>query len=607
MPFLTPNVPAVDPAEFLTRPRQERIRFLGNFWAEYGFGTPKMVHSIYIVKLLVLYVGGGVLLATLTSDVGGPFAVDRWWDEPIVYQKLIFWTVFLELFGLGGTWGPLAAHFKPMTGGVTYWARPGTIRLPPWPRVLPFTKGDNRSVFDVLLYVACLVSLLYAAASGGVQVDSLDAIRPETTGGLVDPVLAAIPAVLLVLCGLRDKILFLAARGEQYLPALIFFAVVGPVLTYTDMIIAAKLLIVVVWVGAAVSKMNAHFENVVPPMVSNAPFAPRFIKRMHYRALPDDLKPSRVAWFMAHVLGTTAELVVPLVLLFSTNWTVTLIAVASMVLFHLFITQTFPLAVPLEWNIMFAYLTVFLFAGHPAGEGYSILDFSAGWMLPVIAGALLFFPVLGNLRPDLVSFLPSMRQYAGNWASATWAFAPGAEAKLNQLKKPAKNQIDQLIEMGYEPDTAEMTMQMTMAWRSMHSQGRGLFSVMQTYLGTDYEAYNLREAEFCCNSVIGWNFGDGHLHDDQLIEAIQKRIGFEPGEFVVVWVESQPIHKKTQEYYVMDAALGVVERGTWRVADAVAEQPWLPNGPIPLQVTWRHPAYHPASRWSSESKPEVAS
>ena len=106
-----------------------------------------------------------------------------------------------------------------------------------------------------------------------------------------------------------------------------------------------------------------------------------------------------------------------------------------MVLFHLFITSTFPLAVPLEWNLLFGYLTVFLFAGHPAGDGYSVLDFSAGWMLPVITAALLFFPVLGNLRPDLVSFLPSMRQYAGNWASATWAFAPGAEAKLNRAQE----------------------------------------------------------------------------------------------------------------------------------------------------------------------------
>ncbi|GAA3666612.1 DUF3556 domain-containing protein [Nocardioides ginsengisoli] len=581
MPFLTPDVPPVDPAEFLTRRRQERIRLLATFWSEYGFGTPKMVHTIYIVKLLVLSIGGGVALATLTSDVGGPLDVASWWDQPIIYQKLVLWTLFLELFGIGGTWGPLAAHFKPMTGGISYWARPDTIRLPPWPAKVPFTRGDNRSPFDVLLYLATLASFLYAAASGGVRMDGAGV-------DLVDPVLMAIPAVLLVLCGLRDKVLFLAARGEQYLPILVISALTGPVLTFTDFIVAAKLIIVLVWVGAAISKMNPHFENVVPPMVSNAPFAPKLVKRAHYRSLPDDLLPSRTAWFMAHVLGTTAELVVPLVLLFSTDWTITLLAVGAMVLFHLFITQTFPLAVPLEWNLLFAYITVFLFAGHFAGDGYGVTDFSAPWMLPAFVAALLFFPVLGNLRPDLVSFLPSMRQYAGNWASATWAFAPGAEAKLNQLTRPAKNQIDQLVEgMGYDPDVAEMTMQMTLAWRSMHSQGRGLFSVLQNHLGADYETYSLREAEFCCNSVIGWNFGDGHLHDDQLIEAIQRRVGFEPGEFVVVWVESQPIHKRTQEYFVMDAALGIVERGTWLVADCVKEQPWLPNGPVPTTVTWR--------------------
>lgn len=36
----------------------------------------------------------------------------------------------------------------------------------------------------------------------------------------------------------------------------------------------------------------------------------------------------------------------------------------------------------------------------------------------------------------------------------------------------------------------------------------------------------------------------------------------------------------------IDAALGVIERGTWQIADAVAAQPWLPNGPIPTQVIW---------------------
>ena len=31
---------------------------------------------------------------------------------------------------------------------------------------------------------------------------------------------------------------------------------------------------------------------------------------------------------------------------------------------------------------------------------------------------------------------------------------------------------------------------------------------------------------------------------------------------------------------------GVIERGTYHTADAVAQQPWLPDGPIPLNVQW---------------------
>ena len=51
-------------------------------------------------------------------------------------------------------------------------------------------------------------------------------------------------------------------------------------------------------------------------------------------------------------------------------------------------------------------------------------------------------------------------------------------------------------------------------------------------------------------------------------------------------MESQAWGSKVQHYKVIDAALGVIERGTWKVADAVNEQPWLPNGPIPTEVTW---------------------
>ncbi|MFG2881733.1 DUF3556 domain-containing protein [Streptomyces sp. NPDC048297] len=583
MGFKTGDFPPVEPETFLDKPLFERTKALALHWVEYGFGSPKMIHTVYVVKLLVLYVVGGVLAATATSGAGPFWDVAGWWNEPIVYQKLVLWTVLLEAVGLAGSWGPLAGKFKPMTGGILFWARPGTIRLRPWKRV-PFTAGDTRAVGDVLLYLAFLATVLAAIVIPGVHSDSLSAALPDNTTGLVDPALLYAPIALYVLGGLRDKTVFLGARGEQYLPALVFFAF----LPFVDMVIAAKLLIVCVWVGAGVSKFGRHFTNVVPPMVSNSPSLPgRWVKRAHYRGFPEDIRPSALAGFMAHAGGTTVEIVTPLVLLFSTSRWLTVAGVVLMVVFHLFITSTFPLAVPLEWNVLFGYLAVFLFLGFPAGDGYGVTDMSSLWLTAVIAAGLLFFPVLGNLRPDLVSFLPSMRQYAGNWASALWAFAPGAETKLNSLPhRPARNQIDQLAALGYEPAIAEITMQQTIAWRSMHSQGRGLFSVLARSL-PDLESRTVREAEFGCNSLIGFNFGDGHLHDEDLIRAVQTRVGFAPGEWIVVWVESQAIHSKVQHYKVIDAALGVVERGHWRVADAVEAQPWLPDGPIPLTVTFR--------------------
>ena len=589
MGFKTGDFPPVDLETFLEKPLLERTKVLALHWVEYGFGSPKMIPATYVVKLLLLYVLVGTALATWTSGTAPFWDVAGWWNEPVVYQKLLLWTVFLEAVGVAGSWGPIAGKFRPMTGGILFWARPGTIRLRPWKRV-PFTDGDRRTVGDVVLYLAFLAALLLPVLLPGVPSAALAAALPDNTTGLVDPALLVAPIVLYVLCGLRDKILFLAARGEQYLPALVFFAA----LPFVDMIVALKLLIVVVWVGAGVSKFGLHFSNVVAPMVSNSPCIPvKWFKRMQYRDFPRDIRPSRVAGTLAHVGGTVVEIVTPLVLLFSTNLYVTLAAVALMVVFHLFITSTFPLAVPLEWNILFAYAAIFLFLGFPASAGYGIGDMSSPWLTAGIVAALVFFPILGNLRPDLVSFLPSMRQYAGNWASAMWAFAPGAEQKLDAVTRPTRNQIDQLQALGYPPAVAEITMQQTIAWRSMHSQGRGLFSVLINTI-PEIDRWTVREAEFGCNSLIGFNFGDGHLHDEDLINALQARCGFAPGEFVVCWVESQAIHSKVQHYKVIDAALGVVERGTWRVSDAVAEQPWLPNGPIPTTVTWRATSDTPA-------------
>jgi len=580
MGLKTGDFPPVDPATFMQVPYRERIKTLSRHWAQFGFGAPKITAFVYLAKLLLLFATGGVLLATLTSGFD-PLEPSVWWDEPIVYQKLVLWTMFLEAMGLAGSWGPLAGHFKPMTGGVLYWARRRTIRLPPWPGRVPFTAGSERGLVDVALYVGFLAGLLLAILLPGA---GDDLIATASMGAII--------ACLIVL-GLRDKIAFTAARSEQYLPAMVFFAF----FPFVDMIVAAKLLIVVVWVGAAFSKIGRHFALVIPPMVSNTPWlSSRTIKKLHYRNFPSDLRPSEKATGLAHVGGTLVEMGVPLVLLFSQDATVTAVAVVAMIGFHVFITSTFPLAVPLEWNALFIYLTAFLFLGHPAYEGFGVADMDPA-LLAATLGALLFFPVLGNLRPDLVSFLPAMRQYSGNWASAMWAFAPGAEAKLDaHIVKPALLQKQQLTAI-YGEEAAEVVLQQLLGWRALHSQGRGLNSVMINQLGSDIDVYTPREAEFSCNAIVGFNFGDGHLHREPLIEAIQERCRFAPGEFLVVWVESEPWGRGRgrQQYWVMDAAVGIVERGSWAVADAVLAQPWLPDGPIATQVDWRRPGYERVS------------
>ena len=121
---------------------------------------------------------------------------------------------------MAGSWGPLAGKVKPMTGGILFWARPGTIRLRPW-KWVPFTDGDRRTWPDIAIYLALLVSLVVPLLTPGVHSDSLSKALPHNTSGLVNPALLIAPIALLVLIGLRDKTIFLAARGEQYLPVLL--------------------------------------------------------------------------------------------------------------------------------------------------------------------------------------------------------------------------------------------------------------------------------------------------------------------------------------------------------------------------------------------------
>jgi hypothetical protein len=80
----------------------------------------------------------------------------------------------------------------------------------------------------------------------------------------------------------------------------------------------------------------------------------------------------------------------------------------------------------------------------------------------------------------------------------------------------------------------------------------------------------VREGELISNVVNGWNFGDGHFHDHQLLEAVQERCRFAPGDVRVITLESQPAHDTRQRYRIYDAADGLLVE----VDDMVELQPW---------------------------------
>jgi hypothetical protein len=472
---------------------------------------------------------------------------------------------------------PLTLRFKPPIGGVLYWLRPGTIRLPPWPGKVPLTAGTRRTLVDVALYIGVLASGVFLLASDGEPVAG-------TAAGRLDPAAIAVLLGCLGLLGLRDKVSYLAARPEVYgLLLVVFCFPIG------NLIVASQIVLVCIWLGAATSKFNRHFPFVVSVMISNTPWnRSRRAKAKLYRNHPEDLIPSRYAALAAHT-GTAMELSLPILLLLSRGGLLGTLAVIGMLVFHIHITSTFPLAVPLEWNLFMMFGLLFLF-GHYGDVPLSTLDDPLLMAVLLAVGVLL--PIVGNFWPEKVSFLHSMRYYAGNWATSQWLFhkASGAEEKLDrEITKAAAVPVEQLTEI-YDRDTADVLLAKGLAFRSMHAHGRALNGLLARAVD-DVEDYHVREGELVSGVVNGWNFGDGHFHDDQLLEAVQERCHFEPGQLRIVTLESQPAHVQRQRYRIFDAADGLLEEGWVDVADMVSRMPWLDeSGEFPVHVTSSPPA-----------------
>jgi hypothetical protein len=573
MGFLKQDAPVVDYEQWSKGTRAEKIVPMARHWAEVGFGTPGVLHLFYVVKIL-LYILGGWLFALATKGIDGFTNVGSWYAEPIVFEKVVLYTMLFEVVGLGCGFGPLNNRFFPPMGSILYWLRPKTIRLPPWPNRVPLTKGATRTPVDAALYGALLVMLLVALFTDGTG--PIPALG--TTVGVLPLWQIWTILGLLAVAGLRDKVIFLAARGEVYASLTVAFLFTG-----ADIVIAAKLVCLVIWLGAATSKLNKHFPFVISTMMSNNPvFRPRWIKRKFFEHFPDDLRPGRLSRWLAH-FSTAVEGLVPLVLFFSHGGWPTAIAAFVMLCFHFGILSSIPMGVPLEWNVFMMFSVLALFVGH---SGVGLGDLQSPWpivLFAVVAGTV----VVGNLFPRKVSFLPGMRYYAGNWDTGLWCVKPSATEKIEKGIVSIASMPQSQMERYYgSPETAQMYLYMGYAFRAFNTHGRAMFTLAHRAMaGQNEEEYVLTDGERICSTAIGWNFGDGHMHNEQLIEALQERCHFEPGEIRILLLDAQPIHKQRQEYRLVDAATGEFERGYVKVADMVTRQPW--DDTVPVHVTWQ--------------------
>jgi hypothetical protein len=570
MGFLKQDTPQINFEEWSKGTRAEKIVPMARHWAEVGFGTPVALHLFYVVKI-GLYILAAWLLALTTTGIHGFTNVAHWYAEPIVFEKVVLYTMLFEVVGLGCGFGPLNNRFFPPMGSILYWLRPGTIRLPPWPNRIPLTKGDERTVFDALLYGALVVLLVIAIFSDGTgPVPALG----TAVGVLPLWQIWAVLGVLTVL-GLRDKVIFLAARGEVYASFTVAFLFTG---YGVDMIVGAKLVCLVIWLGAATSKLNKHFPFVISTMMSNNPvIRPRFIKRKFFEHFPDDLRPGRPSRWLAH-FSTAIEGLVPLVLFFSHGGWPTILAAFVMLCFHFGILSSIPMGVPLEWNVFMMFSVLALFVGH-ASVGLSDLTTP----LPILLFVVLVVTVaLGNLFPRKVSFLPGMRYYAGNWDTTLWCIKPSADQKIaNGIVAIASMPAAQLEKFYGSREAAQIPMYMGYAFRAFNTHGRALFTLAHRAMADQNEDdYVITDGERITSTAIGWNFGDGHFSNEQLVAALHKRCQFEPGEVRVVMLDAQPIHRQTQQYRLVDAATGEFERGYVQVADMVTRQPWADDVPV---------------------------
>ena len=544
--FMRPDTLPYDFAEWQTLHFSERAKKVCQAWALQGFGAPLFAPVFYALKI-AFYVYMWFLFCSYSTKLGDFSSVSHWWFQMEGLGKAIFWTILIEVIGFGGASGPLTARYMPPFGGLLYFLRPNTIKIPLFPK-MPIIGGDSRNVVDVALYAGLLYALVRVC------------VASEITPELVLPIV-----ILLPILGILDRTIYLAARADIYFPMAICF--LFPLETGA----ALKIIFFGIWFWAAFSKLTPSFSSVVCVMVCNSPVLKfNWLRKRLFKNYPDDLRASRFAESIAH-LGTVVEFILPILLIaHGKDPSVIFYALLGITCFHVFIFINLPMGVPMEWNVMMVYGGYVLFLGHPE---LAISSISQPLIISVCLISLVILPILGNLFPKYISFLLSMRYYAGTWAYSVWFFKDNAHEKIDKHITKSCSSVANQLNIYYDKPTADAILSRVIAFRLMHLPGRALHKLLPKAL-ENIDHYTWVEGEFMAGEILGWNFGDAHLHSEPFLAAVQKRCNFTSGELRVIMVESPQFHTQKLAWRIHDAKDGLLEQGTTTVSELKNLMPW---------------------------------
>eukprot|EP01062_Namystynia_karyoxenos_P073805 TRINITY_DN70636_c0_g1_i1.p1 TRINITY_DN70636_c0_g1~~TRINITY_DN70636_c0_g1_i1.p1 ORF type:complete len:622 (+),score=184.83 TRINITY_DN70636_c0_g1_i1:62-1867(+) len=541
-----PHIP--DMTRFRRLGVRGRAEAMCSDWIVHGYGAQAAVAWFYVFKTAAFAAVWWWLTCPMPGE-GGDGALRDWAGD--AFRRAVLLTVFWEVFGLGGSCGPLNGRYLPSpVVAPLYFLRPGAIKLPPaWlRRRLPMlTGGNQRTWLDVALYAGLLAALVDALRS------SCGGISPERCGVIV---------ALLVANSVRDATLFCASRSDHWLWTLLFLCSTDHWLTGCKLVQAA------IWFYAGVSKVGPWFPYVVMAMISNSSAVrAKWLRRRTVRSLEKaDLRPSPAVLLLAH-FGTFTEMVFPIVLLLTPGPILSAagvtfpvsfghVALLHCVVFHLFIISHIPMGAPLEWNVACVISAVLLFG---LNGGVSTADLLAlPPHLAILAALLCVVPLYGNLFPKGISFLIGMRYYAGNWPNTEWIWKKSAEHKWQRLlqgRAVCKMMHDQ-VGTFFKSDVVMAAEWRQYAFRAMNLHGHLLPGFLRRVLrGGDMDDWRYSDGEVVAGVVLGWNFGDGYLHDKELLRVVQEYCGFEEGELYHMRIESCPtLIGRAYEWEIRDAA-----------------------------------------------------